>query len=93
MPRKKGTPKTGGRKKGTPNRLTAIGEDKLKNLIDAMEDDERFTKELNTLHGKDFFNVYLGALQYLRPKYSNIEFNGEVKVDNEVTSKMKAFLD
>lgn len=87
--RKRGTPKTGGRSKGTPNRRTAIGEDKLRTLIEVLESPERMAQELRELHGRDYFRVYFDALQYMRPKYSSIEFKGEVSVGNEVAEKLR----
>lgn len=89
MGRRPGTPKTGGRKKGSKNVREAIGEDKLKELVDVLEDPERMAKELARLQGKDYFAVYFQALQYLRPKFSNIEFSGNVSVGNDVTDKLR----
>lgn len=90
--RKKGTPKTGGRLKGTPNKRTELGEDNLKTLIAVMESPERMSQELQELHGKDYFRVYFDALQYMRPKYSSIEFKGDVSVGNEVADKLRKVL-
>lgn len=87
--RKKGTPKTGGRLKGTPNKRTELGEDNLKTLIAVMESPERMSQELQELHGKDYFRVYFDALQYMRPKYSSIEFKGEMSVGNDVVDKLR----
>lgn len=91
--RKKGTPKTGGRHKGTPNKRTQIGEDKLKTLIEMLECPERVAQEVKALHGKDYFRAYFDALQYLRPKYSSIEFKGEVNVGNDVADKLRTAID
>lgn len=87
--RKKGTPKTGGRQKGTPNKRTQLGEDKLKTLVEVLECPERMAEELQQLHGKDYFRVYFDALQYLRPRYSSIEFKGDVAIGNEVADKLR----
>lgn len=88
--RPKGLPKTGGRKKGTPNKRTSLGgDDTLAKLVKAMEDPKRLKAELEMLHGKDYFRVYCDLQAYLRPKYSNIEFNGNVKIGNEVTDALR----
>lgn len=88
--RPKGLPKTGGRKKGTPNRRTQLGgDDTLHRLVEAMEDPGRMMAELDELHGKDFFRVYFDAQAFLRPKYSNIAFEGNVSVGNEVADKLR----
>lgn len=91
--RPKGIPKTGGRKKGTPNKKTRLGgDDMLVKLVQAMEDPERMKLELAELHGKDYFRVYTDLMAYLRPKFSSIEFNGEMKIGNEVTERLKKLI-
>ena len=91
--RPKGLPKTGGRKKGTPNKRTSLGgDDTLAKLVKVMEDPERLEEELAQLHGKDYFRVYCDLQAYLRPKYSNIEFNGDVKIGNEVTDALRGLI-
>lgn len=91
--RPKGHPKTGGRKKGTPNKKDKLGGfDTLAKLVEAMEDPERLKVELAELHGKDYFRVYCDLMAYLRPKYSSVEFNGNVKVGNEVTEALRGLI-
>lgn len=88
--RPKGLPKTGGRKKGTPNKVTQLGgEDNLRKLVDSMESPARMETELSTLHGRDFFRVYFEALSYLRPKLSSVELQGGVNINNEVADKIR----
>lgn len=91
--RPKGYAKTGGRKKGTPNKRTRLGgDDELLKLIKIMEDPKRMAQELANLHGRDYFRVYFDAQAYVRPKYSSIEFNGDVQVTNEVASRINALI-
>lgn len=91
--RPKGYPKTGGRKKGTPNKKDKLGGfDTLAKLVEAMEDPERLQAELSELHGKDYFRVYCDLMAYLRPKFSSVEFNGNVKVGNEVTEALRGLI-
>lgn len=91
--RPKGYAKTGGRKKGTPNKRTRLGgDDALLNLVKLMEDPKRMAQELANLHGRDYFRVYFDAQAYVRPKYSSIEFNGDVQVTNEVASRINALI-
>lgn len=49
-------------------------------------------QELANLHGRDYFRVYFDAQAYVRPKYSSIEFNGDVQVTNEVASRINALI-
>lgn len=91
--RPKGLPKTGGRKKGTPNKKDKLGGfDTLVKLVEAMEDPGRLQAELAELHGKDYFRVYCDLMAYLRPKFSSIEFNGNVKMGNEVTEALRGLI-
>lgn len=93
MGRPKGLAKTGGRRKGSKNKRTLLGGfDTLAKLVEAMEDPERLKVELAELHGKDYFRVYCDLMAYLRPKYSSVEFNGNVKVGNEVTEALRGLI-
>lgn len=93
MARPKGYPKSGGRKPGVKNKKTRLGgEETLEKLVKVMEDPERMKVELNELHGKDYFKVYCDLMAYLRPKYSNIEFKGDVKIGNEVTDRLRMMI-
>jgi hypothetical protein len=51
MPFEKGKNKTGGRKKGLPNKKTAILDTFAQSVVDGGM--EKFKKELNKLEGKD----------------------------------------
>ncbi|MDD5855264.1 MAG: hypothetical protein PUC90_02860 [Prevotella sp.] len=88
--RPKGLPKTGGRKKGVKNKRTRIGGDEtLQKLISVMEDPERMAKELAEIHGRDYFRVYTDLLCYVRPKYSSVDWHGEIAVENEAMAAIK----
>lgn len=92
--RPKGIPKTGGRQKGTPNKVKRLGgEDFIRKIMETMEDTERMEEELAQVHGKDYFRVYCDLQAFLRPKYSSVEFSGDVKVGNEVADKLKKLMD
>ena len=81
----KGRQKTGGRKPGVKNKRTRLGgDDTLAKLVEAMED-----PDLGRLHGRDYFQVYCNLQGYLRPKFSSIDFQGEVKVGNEVAEALR----
>ena len=64
--RAKGTPKTGGRQKGTPNKTTQS----VKEFIQAILDDnqEQLREDLKNLSPKDRVNAILGLLPYVLPK-------------------------
>ena len=86
----KGRQKTGGRKPGVKNKRTRLGgDDTLAKLVETMEDPDRLKEELGRLHGRDYFQVYCNLQGYLRPKFSSIDFQGEVKVGNEVADALR----
>lgn len=77
MGRKKGTPKTGGRKVGTPNKVTGTLKDFISELID--ENREQIRTDLKVLKAKDRLFVIERFMQYTLPKQQSIK--GELLID------------
>lgn len=75
MGRTKGTPKTGGRAAGTPNKVTAD----LREWISCIIDDgrEQFIKDLKTLDPMDRVRIYTGLLNYVLPKQAPVSTDPE----------------
>ena len=70
MSRAKGTPKTGGRAKGTPNKITGTLKDFVFGLIE--ENREQMQQDLKALNPKDRLLVLERFLQYVLPKQQAI---------------------
>ncbi len=94
--RPKGTKKTGGRQKGTPNKATSSVRSWLNNLID--NNREQIEKDLQELEPKERLQMLEKFLQYTTPKMSNvqqsIDFNTFTEdqlneVINEITKDLK----
>lgn len=85
MSRTKGTPKTGGRKAGTPNRVTGTLKEFVSNLID--QNREQIEKDLKALKPKDRLLVIERFMQYALPKQQSIkgELLLERMTDEQVT--------
>ena len=66
MGRTKGTPKTGGRKAGTPNKTTQTTREFVQSILDANQ--EQLRDDLKKLAPKDRVNALLGLLPYIIPK-------------------------
>lgn len=66
MGRQKGTPKTGGRQAGTPNKVTGTIKDFLANVIDSNR--EQIEKDLKALEPKDRLVMLERFMQYITPK-------------------------
>lgn len=81
MPFKKGRKKTGGRKKGTPNRATAEFKlaveafviDNLPHFVEIMNDAE--------LSPKDKAAIYVKLFEYVLPKQSAVQLDTAEKID------------
>ena len=76
--RPKGTPKTGGRQKGTPNKVTAP----LKELIKQFAIDKwpEFLESWENMESnKDKCDTYTKVLQYLLPKMASVDVSGKVE--------------
>ena len=70
MSRKKGTPKTGGREAGTPNKITGTLKDFVVNLLD--DNREQIVEDLKRLKPKERVAVYERMMQYVLPKQQSV---------------------
>ena len=68
MGRAKGTPKTGGRKAGTPNKTTTDIKTWVANILDGGRAD--FEKRLKKLDDREDLRTFVGLLGYVTPKMS-----------------------
>ncbi len=69
--RPKGQKKTGGRKKGTPNKISSDTRTWLNNLIN--NNKEQIEKDLQSLEPCDRLRMFEKFLQYTTPKISNVK--------------------
>jgi len=66
MSRKKGTPKTGGREAGTPNKITGTLKDFVANLVD--DNRLQIIDDLKALRPRERLAVLERMMQYVLPK-------------------------
>lgn len=71
MARQKGTPKTGGRKAGTPNKVTGTLKEFIADLIDSNR--EQIEKDLKRLAPKDRLYILEKFVQYVIPKTQSMQ--------------------
>lgn len=77
MSREKGTPKTGGRKAGTPNKVTQSLKERI---VDILSDNiDKFQKDIDSLSAKDRVSTCLGLMQFVLPKQQSVR--ADVGVD------------
>ena len=85
MARQKGTPKTGGRKRGTPNKVTGTLKEFVANLID--KNRGQMERDLRSLNPKDRLFILERLMQYVLPK------NQSVDVGNNAFEELMKSLD
>lgn len=71
MPFQKGKEKTGGRTKGTPNKVTEDLREKVSHILESQY--ETILKDLNKLEPKDRINIWIKLLEYALPKLQRSE--------------------
>ncbi|CEN33606.1 hypothetical protein [Capnocytophaga cynodegmi] len=81
MPRVKGTAKTGGRKKGTPNKATNDMRKWLKSFLD--QNQEQIEKDFKALEPKERIQAFERLLQYTLPKMQTLGANIELEALSE----------
>ena len=74
MARRKGTPKTGGRKIGTPNKETGTVKEWIAELID--KNRAQMEQDLAELEPKDRLLIFEKLMQYVVPKQQSVGVEG-----------------
>ena len=83
--KKKGTPKTGGRKPGTPNKANATFKQFLTGLIDGRRD--QIEADLDSLQPRDRLMMIERLMAYCYPKAStDVRLNFDQLADSELDS-------
>lgn len=78
MAKPKGSPKVGGRVKGTPNKVTAPIREKFEQLLDEYGIDQ-MVKDLRALSPKDRMTIISGLAEYIVPKLARTEIQAAVE--------------
>lgn len=86
MSRAKGTSKTGGRQKGTPNKLTAPTKEWIGSLLEDKR--ETFEKYLDDLEPSEFIKTYSSLLNYHLPKMSSVSVDAQINAEMDALSKL-----
>ena len=84
--------KTGGRIKGTPNKVTSQLREKISLLLENQF--ETFESELNNMKPKDKFEILVKLIPYVIPKQLETTNYNEIDLDIEISEEEKnALLD
>ena len=77
MSRQKGTPKTGGRTAGTPNKISVGMKDFITKLV--YKNRKQIEKDLQELQPKERLLILEKLMQYVIPKHREVEISGELQ--------------
>lgn len=75
MSRKPGSPKTGGRKKGTPNKDNQVPKEIFAKLCPEYLESDQFKSDWNQLSPKDRVQCILKMSEWLVPKPQSVDMN------------------
>ena len=79
--------KTGGRKKGTPNKISSQVKEKLSQIIDETID----SLDISVMNSNQKIKLIQIGLQYIIPKSQIIEEKEEQNVTVEIIDKLNSF--
>lgn len=84
MARKKGSPKTGGRKKGTPNKATMFGVQTIMDLLDDYQQSGLMAQDFMALKPNERMTLMKDLTGYIIPKKKALEadINVSAEADN-----------
>lgn len=79
--------KTGGRKKGIPNKTTAETRQLLKSIVDDKFDE--FKKRMKDLPDKEFCQLYIQMCKFIVPSLQSVKIEDGSAVKMEVIERLK----
>ena len=83
MARKKGSPKTGGRKKGTPNKATLFGTQTIMDLLDDYQQSGLMAQDFTALKPNERMTLMKDLAGYIIPKKKALEADVNVKTEEQ----------
>ena len=84
--RPKGIAKTGGRQKGTPNKVTTPTKEWLGSLLENKR--EQFEEYLDNLEPNEFIKVYSNLLSYHIPKMNSVNIDAQINAEMNALTRL-----
>ena len=86
MSRTRGSEKTGGRQRGTPNKVTAELKGWITDLL--LNGREQFKKDMQDLTPRERIKAHLALLQYVLPKMQALSTDGQTLMEAKAIRDM-----
>lgn len=86
MGRAKGTPKTGGRKRGTPNKVNATLREFIGKIID--DNRERIIEDLQELDPYQRLLFIERLINYVLPKQSSVDIQSQIEAEYKALEQL-----
>ena len=86
MGRPKGTPKTGGRKKGSKNKKPNEAKEWIRDLIESNK--EEFERRMKLLDNSEYVKTYTQLLNYVIPKQSSVNADDLIKRERAMLQEL-----
>lgn len=81
--------KTGGRQKGTPNKVTGITKEMINQVLAAYHDDGRLTKDFDELEPRERIGVFIKLIGYVLPKPQAVEMNLNATYESPIVKRLR----
>lgn len=88
MGRQKGTTKTGGRQKGSPNKITKAVKECISNMLTEYTNSETFRKDFATLEPKERLMIVEKLMNYIVPKMQSVAVEDVNKEKNKTVEML-----
>ncbi len=76
--------KTGGRQKGTQNKVTGLTKEMINNVLAAYHDDGRLAKDFYELEPKERLDVFIKLMGYILPKPQTVAVDVKTSSDDSI---------
>lgn len=86
MPKKKGDPKTGGRKKGSLNKVKKKTKEIILDIVEGMQD--QIIKDLAELEPKDRVAVWCKLAEFIEPKPQRVDVSFNKPTNKTIEDKL-----
>lgn len=81
--------KTGGRKKGTPNKATAFSKAVIQEIVTNYINSDEWVKDFGKLDAKDRIDVIIKLTAFITPKPQSVAFTIEDEKKKTIEDKLK----